>query len=77
MKSTDWPETTKITTKSTFSILGFQVVFYGVIFILIYWIVTINIKMLAIAAFIAFMQIPIKGKNQKYINFVLDFLQPQ
>lgn len=67
----------KISSKSTISILGFQVLFYGTIFALLYWIVTFNWKMLLLSVIVSFLQTFVPGRNQKYINFVLDYLKPQ
>lgn len=71
------PETLPVKTGPILSILGFQIIFYGVIAIIIYWLVTLNSKWLLITCIITILQFPIKNKSQKYINFVLDYLKPQ
>lgn len=77
MLPTTLPQTTSVSLQSTLSMLLFQSVFYGVIFALAYWTFTLNWKWLLISAIIAFLQLPIRNKNQAYINFVLNFLKPQ
>lgn len=57
--------------------LGYQALFYGVVFILGYWIVTFNWKWLLISGIVSFLQLPIRNKNKAYVNFVLDYLRPQ
>lgn len=67
----------KISYKAIVSILAFQILFYGVIFVLAYWIATLNWKMLLLSLVVSFLQSYTPGKNQKYINFVLDYMRPQ
>jgi|688.fasta_scaffold160848_2 hypothetical protein len=71
------PETVHVKTGPILSILGFQIVFYGVVAIILYGLVTLNWKWLLITSIIIILQLPIKQKNHKYINFVLDYLKPQ
>lgn len=70
-------ETTPVSLKSTVSMLLFQTVFYGVIFLLVFWIFTLNWKWLIVSAIVTFLQFFIKNRSQTYINFVLNFLKPQ
>jgi VIT1/CCC1 family predicted Fe2+/Mn2+ transporter len=70
-------ETTPVSLKSTVSMLLFQTVFYGVIFLLVFWIFTLNWTWLIVSAIVTFLQLFIKNRSQTYINFVLDFLKPQ
>ena len=71
------PETVPVTIRSIFSILAFQIVFYAVLFVMVYWIATLNWFWLLVCALISFLQLSIQGKNKTYINFVLGVLRPQ
>ena len=71
------PATVPVKTGPILSIFGYQILFYGVIFLILYWLFTLNWKWLLITCIIIILQLPIKKKSQKYINFVLDYLKPQ
>lgn len=57
------PQTVKISYKSIISILAFQIVFYGIIFLLVYWIATFNWKMLLLSVIVSILQTFVPGKN--------------
>ena len=77
MRSTTEPERVPVSLQSTISMLLFQLVFYAVVFMLAYWTFTLNWKWLIISAIVAFLQLPIKNRNQAYVNFVMNVLKPQ
>lgn len=70
-------EKVPVTKKSILSIMGFQVLFYGVIFVLVYWLATLNVKWLVLSSIVTLLQYRVKESNRSYINFVLDYLKPQ
>jgi hypothetical protein len=63
---------------SIISMSFFHSLFYGVIGIVIYWILTINIPMLITCGIIIFLQslVP-SGRRVWYRNFVMKYLKPQ
>lgn len=63
MRSTTEPERVPVSLQSTISMLLFQLVFYGVVFMLAYWTFTLNWKWLIVSAIVAFLQLPIKNRN--------------
>lgn len=77
VSKTNNPQTVPVPFYSILSILLFQIIFYGVIGLIIYWMITLNWKWLFITCIITFIQLSINGKNMKYINIVLNVLKPQ
>jgi 2-acylglycerol O-acyltransferase 2 len=60
------------------SMMLFQVIFYIINFILLYWVLTFNYTMLGICALVSLAQITIKpGRNKAYKNFIFKYFQPQ
>jgi hypothetical protein len=72
------PSTVPVSLRSTLSILFFQGLFYGVALTLLYWVLTLNYKMLLISSAISLAQEIWKPKkNRRYKSFVLGYMKPQ
>lgn len=58
--------------------LFFQGTFYGIVFVLMYWIITLNFTMLFISIVISLAQLLIKpGRRMWYKQFIFKYLRPQ
>lgn len=63
---------------SILSMTFFHVFFYGVIVIIVYWMLTLNYHMLIASALVTFLQsfVP-AGRRNWYRNFVMNYMKPQ
>jgi hypothetical protein len=61
MELKGFQSTNNVSFRSTISMLAFQCLFYGVVLILIYWILTLNYTMLLISLAITVAQMGVKS----------------